>query len=164
MRIRVAFGVALAAVVWIGSVSQASAQEGTTMRPLEEAVRVAAKELVPADGPAPSTGAAAQPVDTHASRPAMLAPLYTSYAMLQALDVYSTRRALNKGAAEANPVMRGLSNNPAQLITVKTVSTVVTIVAAERLWKKNRVGSILLMAGLNSAIGWVVVHNYRVAR
>jgi hypothetical protein len=164
MRVRVAVGAAIAAVVCIGSVSQASAQERTTMRPLEQAVRAAAEELVPADGPAPSTGADAEPIDTPASRPAMLAPLYTSYAMLQALDVYSTRRALNKGASEANPVMRGLSGNPAQLITVKAVATVVTIVAGERLWKKHRVGSVLLMAGVNSAMGWVVAHNYRVAR
>jgi hypothetical protein len=163
MRVRVAVGAAIAAVVCIGSVSQASAQEAT-MRPLEQAVRAAAEELVPADGPAPSTGADAEPIDTPASRPAMLAPLYTSYAMLQALDVYSTRRALNKGASETNPVMRGLSGNPAQLITVKAVATVVTIVAGERLWKKHRVGSVLLMAGVNSAMGWVVAHNYRVAR
>jgi len=164
MRIRIVFGVAVAAVVCIGSVSQASAQEGLTVRPLEQAVRASAKELVASDAPAPSTGADAQPIDTPASRPALLAPLYTSYAMLQALDVYSTRRALNRGAAEANPLMRGVSRNTAQMLTVKTVTTAVTIVAGERLWKKHRVGSVLLMAGLNSAMGWVVVHNYRVAR
>src|SRR5690348_6896662 len=46
-------------------------------------------------------------------RPVTLTTLYGSYAALQVLDVVSTKRALDAGAREVNPVMRG--NNMATI-------------------------------------------------
>jgi hypothetical protein len=98
------------------------------------------------------------------SRPVMLAPLYTSYVALQALDVHSTRRALSKGGVEANPLMRGVTGNAGLLIALKGAATAGTIFGAERLSKKHRLASVLLMIGANSAMAYVVSHNYRVVR
>jgi hypothetical protein len=98
------------------------------------------------------------------SRPVMLAPLYTSYVALQALDVHSTRRALSRGAVEANPLMKGVSGNAGLLIALKCAATAGTILGAERLSKKHRLASVLLMVGANSAMAYVVSHNYRVVR
>jgi hypothetical protein len=94
----------------------------------------------------------------------ILLPLYVSFATLQVLDVHSTSRALAAGGVEANPVMRGVAGNPAALLAVKAGVTASTIVLAEKVRSKSRVGAILLMAALNSTYATVVAHNYRVVR
>jgi hypothetical protein len=91
----------------------------------------------------------------------VLLPLYVSYAALQALDVYSTTRALNRGGVEANPLMAGVAGNPVALSILKAGGAAATIVLADRLRKRSRVGAVLLMAGVNSFYGMVVAHNYR---
>jgi hypothetical protein len=97
------------------------------------------------------------------ARPAPLVGLYVSLAGLQALDIASTHRALNAGAAEANPVVAPFASSPVALAVVKAGVTSATIVASERLWKKNRKAALLTMIALNAAYGVVVAHNYRVA-
>lgn len=94
----------------------------------------------------------------------VLLPLYVSFATLQMLDVHSTSRALANGGVEANPVMRGVAGNPAALVAVKAGVTASTILLAEKVRSKSRVGAILLMAALNSTYATVVAHNYRVVR
>jgi hypothetical protein len=95
-------------------------------------------------------------------RPAVLPALYGTYAALQALDVYSTRRALSAGAAEANPLLR--SGGMARTMAVKGAAGAATIFFAERAWKKNRAGAIVLMGILNGATGAIVAHNAQNAR
>ena len=95
-------------------------------------------------------------------RPGTLTALYGSYAALQVLDVVSTKRALDAGAREVNPVMRG--NNMAATIAVKAAAGGATIYFAERMWKKNKVGAIAMMAALNGASAIIVARNQQHAR
>jgi hypothetical protein len=80
------------------------------------------------------------------------------------LDAHSTTRALASGAVEANPMMRGVAGNPAALVAVKAGVTASTIVVAEKLRSRSRVGAILFMAALNSTFATIVAHNYQAVR
>jgi hypothetical protein len=95
-------------------------------------------------------------------RPIALSALYGTYGTLQALDVVTTRRALGAGARELNPMMKG--GNMAAMIAVKTVAGASTIYFTERLWKKNRVGAVIVMAALNGATAAIVARNHGNAR
>ena len=93
----------------------------------------------------------------------ILLPLYVSYGVLQALDVHSTTRALNRGGVESNPMMASVAGRPLAMSVLKAGGAAATIVLADRLRKRSRVGAVLLMAGVNSAYVMVVAHNYRIA-
>jgi len=95
-------------------------------------------------------------------RPAALTTLYGTYAGLQVLDVVSTHRALGAGAREVNPLMRG--NSMAAMIGVKAAAGGATIYFAERMWKKNKVGAIVVMTALNGASALIVARNQQHAR
>jgi hypothetical protein len=97
-------------------------------------------------------------------RPAALVPLYVTFASLQALDAHSTTRALDRGAVEANPMMKGLAGNTAGMLAVKAAATTGVVYSAERIWKRNKTAAVLFMVAANSAMGWVVQHNYRAVR
>jgi hypothetical protein len=98
-------------------------------------------------------------------RPPVLVPMYVSFAVLQGLDYSSTTRALRSGRGrEANPLMRPIVENRPAFVAVKAATTVGTIWAAEKLWKKNRAATVVLMAVMNGAMGAVVAHNMSVAR
>jgi hypothetical protein len=87
--------------------------------------------------------------DRSAQRPGALAPMYAAFAGLQALDVYSTRRALAAGAYEANPLMRGAARHGGAMLAVKALAGAGTIYLTERAWKKNRKGAVILTAVRN---------------
>jgi hypothetical protein len=95
-------------------------------------------------------------------RPGALIPLYVSFGVLQALDSHSTTRALELGAVEANPVMKGIAGNQAAMLAVKGAGTAGVIYATEKMWKKNRTAAIVFMVATNSAMAWVVQRNYQV--
>ena len=97
------------------------------------------------------------------ARPAPLGPLYFSLATLQGLDVHSTTVALNRGHAEANPLMRWCAGNPASLSAVKMLSTAGFIYTAEKMRRRNRKAAIAFMVATNVATVFIVHHNYRVA-
>jgi hypothetical protein len=90
--------------------------------------------------------------------------MYVSFAALQIMDAVSTRRALNSGASEANPVMGGIARNGAALFAVKAGTAAATTWFAEKLAKKHPRGATIMMAVLNTAYAAIVAHNYRVAR
>jgi hypothetical protein len=96
-------------------------------------------------------------------RPALLPALYASTVVLQALDAHSTMTALNRGATEANPAMRSVVGNRGALVAVKAGAAAATIFVAEKMWRRNRVGAIAMMAVVNGISAVVVAHNYRVA-
>jgi hypothetical protein len=95
-------------------------------------------------------------------RPPALSALYGTYGALQALDVVSTRRALASGARESNPLMN--NGHLGTMIAVKAAAGVSTIYFTEKLWRKNRVGAIVVMAALNGATAAIVVRNHRHSR
>lgn len=95
-------------------------------------------------------------------RPPALVPLYVSFIGLQALDVHSTFTALNDGAREGNPLVRGTLDSPAGLFALKAGATAGVVFLTEKLWKKNRTAAVLAMVGVNSAYLTIAARNYRV--
>ena len=100
-----------------------------------------------------------------ARRPILLSALDVSYATLQGYDSYSTLKALKHGAVEANPAMAGVVDNKAAFLTVKAVTTAVSMYAAEPLWRHNhRVVAVAVMVLANGMMVRVAVHNRAVLR
>ena len=95
---------------------------------------------------------------------ALLFSLFASTAAMQALDVHSTMTALNQGAVEANPLMKGLARNKTAFIAMKAGVAASTILATRNMAKRNKVAAIATMVAINSAYAMVVRHNYKVAR
>jgi Domain of unknown function (DUF5658) len=96
------------------------------------------------------------------SRPTALVPLYLSLGALEALDAATTFKGLSHGAVEGNPVMSGLTGNHFAVIGVKAAATIGSIWAAERMWKRSRIGAVVLMVAVNGAMAAVVAHNAQV--
>ncbi len=95
-------------------------------------------------------------------RPGPLPGLYASLGALQGADLWLTRRAVDRGAREANPLMRVGARNAAVGIAIKAASTASTIFVVERLWKDNhRTAAVVTMIAINSAMTAVVAHNAR---
>ena len=114
--------------------------------------------------PAAATAETAPRLAATSSSRGVLVPLYASFAALQALDAHSTLRGIHRGAVEQNPMLRSFANNPAALFAVKAGVAASTIVLADKMSDRSRVGAIVLMAGLNSLYATVVAHNYAAVR
>lgn len=97
-------------------------------------------------------------------RPAGLGVLYASLAGLNALDTYSTVRAMNRGAEEVNPVMARTGGSPAASLAIKAATTATAVYFSEKLWKKNRAAAIATMIAVNAGTAMVVARNFRNAR
>ncbi len=99
------------------------------------------------------------------ARGSLLPALYVSLAALNAFDAYSTSTALSRGAAEANPLMRGIAGNNAALWAVKGSVTAGTVIIAERLWRKRRrAEAIAVMLVSNGVMSAVAAQNASVLR
>ena len=99
------------------------------------------------------------------TRGAVLPSLYVSLAGLNALDAYTTSKGLALGAAEGNPLMRGVASSPAMLWAVKGGVTAGSVFLAERMWRKNnKVGAIAVMAVSNGMMAVVAARNASVIR
>lgn len=98
------------------------------------------------------------------NRPASLVPLYVAFGALQLLDAHSTMRALDGGAAEGNPLMKAFAGSRAGLVAIKAAGAAGVVYGTERLVRRNRTAAVLLMIAGNSAMVWVVQHNYRAVR
>lgn len=94
----------------------------------------------------------------------VLVPLYVSSAVLQMMDVHSTRRAMAFGHTEGNPLMSGIASNTTAFVAVKAATAAAAILVSEKLRRENRVAAIGLMIAVNAAAATMVAHNYRVAR
>jgi Domain of unknown function (DUF5658) len=111
-----------------------------------------------------ASDAVAPAIAVRDARPSALLPLYASFAALQVLDFHSTTNALSRGAVEANPAMQTVTGNQLGFAAVKAAGTAGLIFASEKIRKKNKAAAVGLMIATNSAMAWVVQHNYRVAR
>lgn len=120
-----------------------------------------ATPILPPALPAPSPGAEWRVDAETVARPAALPALYASFAALQAADVYSTRRATAAGATEANPLMKPLGTRTGAVVAVKAAGAAAAIYFAERAWKKNRKGALVLMAVINGVTAGVVAANLK---
>lgn len=93
-------------------------------------------------------------------RPLVLPSLYAGSAFLQGYDAYSTLAALKNGGTEANPLMKGITKSPVAFIGLKAGVTMMSIMAAERMWKdNNRLGAVLTMVASNGFMAAVAAHN-----
>ena len=97
-------------------------------------------------------------------RPAALAGLYVSLAGLQVYDAMSTARGLKQGAREANPLMQGAAKHAAMFWSIKAATTALPMLMAEKMWKRNKVGAVVMMAVANSVAVTVAANNARVLR
>ena len=95
--------------------AHASAQEAVPVT-----LRDAASAIWVPPSPPPAVTAAVAP---RQRRPGALIPLYVSFGALQVLDAHSTSRALDGGAVEANPIMRGIAGNRIGLLGLKAAAT-----------------------------------------
>jgi hypothetical protein len=173
---RVLPGMFVALFAFCGLNSPAAAQELAAANTISAPILFPTTPLVPA---APVTAA---PVKVEAaeasspafvrtgiakgpSRPSLLPALYVAQGALQAMDAHSTYSAINRGAHEANPLMKNVVGNKGAMLAVKAGVAASTIWMAESMWKRgNRVGAIVTMIAANSVTGFVVAHNYKLAR
>lgn len=94
------------------------------------------------------------------ARPPPLVPLYATFATLQIADAITTIKALkHPGVRETNPFVKPFANNVPAMVLLKSASTAVTVVAVEKLWRKNRVAAVATMIGINAAYGVIVSRN-----
>lgn len=123
----------------------------------------AAEEAAPAaETPRPAFVRAS--MGTLERRPLLLPAMYAAQVALQALDAHSTYSAINKGAHEANPLMKGVVGNKGAMMAVKAGVAASTIFLAEKMWKRgNRAGAIATMLIVNGVTAAVVANNYKVA-
>jgi len=98
------------------------------------------------------------------SRSPMLVFLYGFTAGTQAMDIHSTRVALEAGAYESNPFMKKVSVHTGGLIATKAAMTVGTIVIADRIARHHKTTAIVTLIGINVVNVWVAHHNYAVSR
>jgi len=96
-------------------------------------------------------------------RPKPLVPLYVSFVTLQALDLHSTDAALDRGSRELNPVLAPFAHNRGAALAFKAATTGATILAVEKLWKRNPAAAVITMVAANAAYALIVSHNYRQA-
>jgi hypothetical protein len=138
--------------------SSAFAADDSTATALTPAIAAAATTL--AQRPELAAGINFAPRRSTTGRPLVLPTLYASSAVLQGYDAYSTLNAIKHGATEANPVMKGVTRSPMAFIGLKAGVTVMSIMAAERMWKNNnRLGAVLTMVASNSMMAMVAAHN-----
>jgi hypothetical protein len=122
-------------------------------------------KTLPVRTPAPaSSSSETWMFDRAERRPAALPVMYAALAGLNALDAYSTRRAVGMGAHEVNPLMKKAARSSGQMLAVKALSTASTIYFSERAWKKNRKGAVILMAIVNGTMAAITARNLRNAR
>ena len=99
-----------------------------------------------------------------AKRPAVLPVFYATLGAVSAWDMYSTSAALKAGAVEGNPIVAPVASNTGGMLGLKLATAGTTIFFAERLWRKNRVAAIVMMAAINGATAAVAVRNIGNAR
>ena len=97
-------------------------------------------------------------------RPAILPALYVALGAVQAWDVYSTRAAVTAGAREANPTAAPFAKNSGSMLGLKAATTASTIFFAERMWRKNKVGAIVMLVAVNGATAAISMQNMRNAK
>ena len=139
-------------------------REAPRMTELVPPASITLDSSTPVVRPLPAAPLERWQVDTPAARPAAMPVMYATLGALHALDIYSTRQALGGNAREANPAMRGASSRTATMVAAKALSMTGTIYFAERAWKQNRVGAVILMAAINAVTAAVTARNLRNAR
>lgn len=159
-----AFVVTVALTAGAGPTAPESAATATPLAAAASTIAVEASGLNAGPLGSGRTTVPAWMQDGPAKRPAPLVAMYASLGALQALDVYSTRRALAGGGTELNPVMRKSAGSSGGMLAAKALATAGSVYFTERAWKKNRKGAMVLMAVMNGVTAAVVANNLKNAR
>jgi hypothetical protein len=61
-------------------------------------------------------------------------------------------------------MLQGLARNEGAFIAAKAAIAAGSLYAASRIAKRNKVGAVIMLLGINSAYAMVVTHNYRLAQ
>jgi hypothetical protein len=88
--------------------------------------------------------------------------LEASYIALNAADVIFTYRALDKGAEEANPLLRGFVKSKPLTIAFKAGTTGLVLYANRKITKENKTVGYATLIALNLLYGYIVNNNYQV--
>jgi hypothetical protein len=139
----------------VGSEVGAGAAVDAPSRPIGRAVKTI---------PVRATSSETWMLDLPERRPAALPAMYATLAALNALDAYSTRRAVGMGAREVNPLMKKAAGSSGTMLAMKALSTAGTIYFTERAWKKNRKGAVILLALVNGTMAAITARNFRNAQ
>ena len=100
-----------------------------------------------------------------AKRPGVLPVLYATLGAVNAWDTYSTSAALKAGSGRRQPRRRpGCGQHGWDARPQAGRRQEASILFAERLWRKNRVAAIVMMAAINGATAAVAVRNIQNAR
>lgn len=160
------FVASLLLVLTLAPGSRAFAQEAAGSLRLDLGATLANAEATPAVAPGEQFQNFYRPVaePNRKRSSSLLAGLYASTAVMQALDVHSTLSALGTGAVEGNPLMAGVTRNKGAFIAMKAGVAVSAIFAAKGVAKHNKVAAIATLVAINSAYALVARHNYQVAR
>ena len=156
--------IAVSALIVAATLSSVPAHATASDRTPQAPVGILAAAIAEAPAIAMETAPERWMLDRTVRRPASIPVLYGTLGALQALDIYSTRRALRTGGTEVNPLMKDASGSQAGMFAAKALSTAGAIYFTERAWKKNRKGAVVLMAVVNGVTAAVVARNLRNAR
>jgi len=88
--------------------------------------------------------------------------LEATYVALNAADVVTTYRAINRGGYEENPLLRPIISRPAVFIPVKGLMTLGSLALLRRIGRDSPKAALVYLSILNIGMGAVVYHNYRV--
>lgn len=88
--------------------------------------------------------------------PAVIATL-AAFAIVQIADVYTTIRGMKMGASESNPVVAWLMDKLGMGWAIAKLA-----IASGAAWAILSGGVLWPLWGLTAAMGWVVLHNYRI--
>lgn len=106
--------------------------------------------------------AAQDAVVVEPDRPALLVPLYAGSVALHALDLHSTKLALQACNREGNPLFKDASF--AAMTGTKIAASAATVFLVEKLWKRNRAAAVGVMVVVNVGLTAVIANNYRLAQ
>jgi hypothetical protein len=95
--------------------------------------------------------------------PVLFKTMYASYAAVQLGDIITTTTALNRGQREANPFIGNGAGASARLIGVKAATTVMTILAIEKMRKRHPVVAAVTFVAINATLAAVTINNVSAA-
>jgi hypothetical protein len=108
-----------------------------------------------------SSGISASAQTDPPGRPGLLMPLYAGHIALHGADLHSTFTALDRGLREANPLFS--DGNRFRMVGAKVAISAVSIIATEKLRKRNPAAAVGLMVAANTGLTYLVARNYRLA-
>ena len=82
----------------------------------------------------------------------------------QLADFHSTRKALQMGGVEANPIMKSIVKNPGVFLGTKLGVAAGLALATHNLARHNKVAAVVASVAANSVYAYIAQRNYRVAR